>query len=422
MRFILLLVFVVSLEAQPVVLTLEQARELALKNHPALAALDYSARAAAEQPKQIRAALAPQLAAGITGSAADESSRFVYSGLSSPLLISRLGGGLQLNQLIHDSGRTRLLSESAAYRSEAQKELIKSARLQVLSAVDRAYFSILRARVITRVAAQTVQARQLVVDQVSALTNSQLRSTVDLSFAKVNLADAQILLNKANNERDAAVAEFTAAIGLRDNMSFEIEDRSVNENLPPEAEPLVMRAIAERPELRQLALELEAGQKQLEAENRLSRPVFSLQGAVGGLSPTRSGFPNHYAALGVSVSIPILNGRLFESRQAEVALRNRAVEKVREERGNQIARDVRTAFLNARNAFLRLRLTQELLDQARLSLELSQSRYDLGLGSIVELSQAQLNQTSAEVASASARYEYQILRSILRYQLGEGAL
>ena len=52
----------------------------------------------------------------------------------------------------------------------------------------------------------------------------------------------------------------------------------------------------------------------------------------------------------------------------------------------------------------------------------AQTRYELGLGSIVELSQAQLNQTAAEVSSANARYEYQILRSVLRFQLGEGAL
>jgi len=412
-------------QADPVptmILTLEQARDFALKTHPALASLDYSARAAAEEPKQIQAGLAPQLTGSAVGSVVDDSTRFAFTGLNSPLLISRLGSGLQLSQLLHDGGRTKLLAASASSRAEAQKELLRSARLQVLMGVDRAYYNILRARALTRVVAETVKARQLVVDQVAALTESQLRSTIDLSFARSNLADAQIQLNRANNERDATEAEMAVALGLSTTAHFEIADRPINEVLPPEAEPLVARALAERPELRQLALEVEAANQRLEAEKRLSRPTLAFQGAAGVIPLIRGNFPHRYAAAGLTLTIPILNGKLFESRQTEAALRARALAKQKEERSNLIARDVRTAMLNARNAFDRLRLTSELLDQAKLSLDLAQTRYDLGLGTIVELSQAQLNFTAADVTTANARFEYQILRSVLRFQLGEGAL
>jgi outer membrane protein len=63
-------------------------------------------------------------------------------------------------------------------------------------------------------------------------------------------------------------------------------------------------------------------------------------------------------------------------------------------------------------------VTARLLDQATRALHLAQARYDLGLGSIVELTQAQLSQTSAEITSASAKYEYQIERSKLDYASG----
>ena len=59
-----------------------------------------------------------------------------------------------------------------------------------------------------------------------------------------------------------------------------------------------------------------------------------------------------------------------------------------------------------------------MLDQATQALDLAQSRYDLGLSSIVELSQAQLNKTSAEIASAGAKYDYQFQRAVLDYQIG----
>jgi outer membrane protein len=85
---------------------------------------------------------------------------------------------------------------------------------------------------------------------------------------------------------------------------------------------------------------------------------------------------------------------------------------------DRVARDVRLAWLNADTAFRRLALTQQLLDEASLALDLAQSRYNLGLGSIVEVTQAQLNKTQAEIEQASARYEYQNQRAVLSYQMG----
>ena len=76
------------------------------------------------------------------------------------------------------------------------------------------------------------------------------------------------------------------------------------------------------------------------------------------------------------------------------------------------------AYLNALTANDRLSLTDQLLEQARLALDLAQSRYDLGLSSIVELSQAQLNLTSAQIESARAKYDYQSMRTLVEYETG----
>ena len=81
-------------------------------------------------------------------------------------------------------------------------------------------------------------------------------------------------------------------------------------------------------------------------------------------------------------------------------------------------RDVRTAYLSAINAYERVALTDQLLQQAKLGVDLAQRRYELGLSSIIELSQAQLNFTSAQIVNASAKYNYQVLHSVLEYQIG----
>jgi outer membrane protein len=83
-----------------------------------------------------------------------------------------------------------------------------------------------------------------------------------------------------------------------------------------------------------------------------------------------------------------------------------------------IARDVRVAWAGAITAFQRIDVTAQFLRQAALALELAQGRYNLGLSSIVELTQAQLNLTQAEIENLNAKYDYQEQNSVLQYTIG----
>jgi outer membrane protein len=79
---------------------------------------------------------------------------------------------------------------------------------------------------------------------------------------------------------------------------------------------------------------------------------------------------------------------------------------------------VRVAWANAMNAFQRIDVTAQFLRQATLALDLAQGRYNLGLASIVELTQAQLNVTQAEIENLSAKYDYQTQNAALQYSVG----
>jgi outer membrane protein len=118
------------------------------------------------------------------------------------------------------------------------------------------------------------------------------------------------------------------------------------------------------------------------------------------------------------VTIPVLNGGLFKARRTEAELKVKAAASNVTDLANRVARDGRVAYLNAATAYERVGLTAQLLKQAQLALDLAQSRYELGLSSIVELSQAQLSLTSAQISSTSAKYDYQSQRSVLAYQTG----
>ena len=118
----------------------------------------------------------------------------------------------------------------------------------------------------------------------------------------------------------------------------------------------------------------------------------------------------------MNVQIPVFNGFLFSSKSRETDLRAQASRQRLMDLRNRISRDVRTSWLTATTAFDRVTVSEQLLAQANLALDLAQTRYKLGLSSIVELSQAQLQQTQAEIGNAQAGYEYRLALSVLRYQ------
>jgi len=84
----------------------------------------------------------------------------------------------------------------------------------------------------------------------------------------------------------------------------------------------------------------------------------------------------------------------------------------------RVARDVRVAWANATTAFQRLDVTAQFLRSATLALDLAQGRYSLGLSSIVELTQSQLNVTRAEIENLGAKYDYQTQYASLQYAIG----
>src|SRR5581483_1134900 len=154
------------------------------------------------------------------------------------------------------------------------------------------------------------------------------------------------------------------------------------------------------------------------AESRLRYPTVSIVAVAGGLPAGDPRLHGSYSAAGLNVSVPVLNGGLFAARQEEAELRAQATAKDLDDLTVRVAEDVRVAWLEANNAFRRLDVTARLLVQANEALRLAQARYDSGLGSIVELNQAQLSQVSAQIAAASAKYEYLGRRAVLNFAIG----
>jgi outer membrane protein len=399
-------------------LSLREAELQAVDRHPQIQESQYTALAADERVRETRSAYFPTVFASFTGAQSQDNSRIAAGGLNNPVILDRFAGGVAVSQMLTDFGRTRDLMASASLRADAQRQDIALRRADVLLQVDRAYFAALRAQSIQRVAEQTVEARQLVVDQVTALAASSLKSNLDVSFASVSLAEAKLLLAQARNDVQSSFATLSATLGAPQPQVYELADEPLPPSPPADSASLVAEALRERPDVASQRLERESAEKFAEAERALWLPTVSLIGAAG-LTPYRQvGLNGQYSAIGVNVTIPVSNGNLYPALRAEAAFRASAQAQRYRELEDQVARDVQIAWLSAQTAFQRLDLTNQLLAHASDALELAQARYNLGLSSIVELTQAQLSKTQAEIEQATTRYDYQALNAALRFQIG----
>jgi outer membrane protein len=403
--------------AQP--LSLREAEARALQNHPQVLAGQLAAQAGGQAVRETRSAYFPTVFGSVTGAAAQDGSRIAAGGLNNPIILDRLAGGLTLSQMVTDFGRTSDLVDTASLRQRALEQDAVTDRADVLLRVDRAYFGALRAQAILRVAEATVAARQLVVDQVTALAQSSLKSGLDVSFAKVNLGEAQLLRLQAQNDVSAAFANLSVALGQPDAPGYLLSDEPLPPAPPPDVTTLVTQALHERPDVVAQRLQSESAAKFAEAEHRLWFPTVSAIGAAGFVPYRQTGLNEQYAAIGINLNVPLTNGGLFSARHAVASLQALAEEQRVRDFENRVSRDVRVALLDAQTGFQRLDLTNQLLDQAAQAEDLAEARYRLGLSSIIELTQAQLNKTKAEIEQASARYDYEAQSAALRYQTGQ---
>ena len=399
-------------------LSLKDAEAQALKANPAISVARLQALASQQVTREVRSNLWPTATLDLTAVDAHANSRITAGGLNNPIIFERAAGGAIVNQLITDFGRTTNLVASANLAAKAEDQNAVATKEQVLLAVDQAFYSALQASAVLRVAQQTVDARQTVVDQVQALFKSKLKSQIDLSFAEVNLAQAKLLLLDAENNQQSSLAALSAIMGYPTLQNFSlIEDTSPIANPPGNVDDLINEALQKRPEILALDYQYQSAKRFQSAEHDLFFPAIRALAAVGD-TPVRVPqiTTNWYGAAGINMDIPIFNGFLFNARSREATLRAQASRDRLLDLRNRISRDVRTGWLNATTAYSRLSVAQQLLDQANLALDLAQTRYKLGLGSIVEFSQAQLQQTQAAISNTQAGYDYRLALAILRYQ------
>jgi outer membrane protein len=383
-------------------------------------AAQLRARSSAERVREARAGYQPTVAFNATGvRVADAGTSTAAGNITTSAVSDRFAYGGNLAQMITDFGRTSALVSSARATANAQADIAILTRAQVRLNAREAYYQVLGAEAVLRAARAALDNRALVSRQLSALAASNLKSTLDVNFAKVLKSEAELALVRAESAVAQQRSHLATAMGLQIPVVSALEDvPATAEALPATAESLLAQSLTQRADLGAVQSQQKAAAEFALAEKRLSYPTLNVLGAAGEVPFHDHTLHDNYAAAGFNLSIPIFNGGAFHARQTEAELEASARTRDTDELRLEVGEQVRDSWYRANEAYRSLDVTARLVAQSKEALRLAQDRYDAGLGSIVELNEAQLNETSAEITAADATYSYLSRRAELNYAAG----
>ena len=337
---------------------------MAIKNNPRVSIGRLLALAQHQVVRETRAAELPTANGSITAMDAKDGSRISSGSLTASRLIEHAGAGGNFTQLITDFGKTSNLVASSKLLEKARNASALATTEDIVIATDQAFYNALEAQALVKVAQQNVDTRQTTQTQVNQMTQNNLKSTLDLSFANVNSSQAKLLQLDAQNNADSTMAALDAVLGLDRQVTYDLADISAAaQPPPPDADQLIQLALQQRPDLQALNYDQQAAVKFSRAERDQKLPSISAAGTVGSvpIRPDQYYTSNWWGGIGINMNVPIFNGFLFSAEAKEAAIRAQAASEQSRELRDQIVRDVRTSWLAANTAFQRLSVTAELL-------------------------------------------------------------
>jgi outer membrane protein len=400
-------------------ITLSQVETTAIANQPSMLAAQLRSRAAGARVREARSAYFPTVTFDATGvRVADTGTSTAVGALTTSSLSDRFAYGGQLTQVVTDFGRTSALVGSSRSSLQAQENFATLTRAQVRLNVRDAYYRVLGAEAVLHAAQAAQSNRHLITRQLNALAQNELRSTVDVNFAEVLASEADLAVVRARSEVAQQRAHLTTVMGTTQTIAAPLVEPAAPGPLPPDPDSLQLEAQNQRADLNAAEAQQRAAQQFATVEKRLSYPTLGLGGVAGEVPDHDHTLHDNYAAVGFNLSIPIFNGGLFAARRAEAESEADARADDVKEIHLEVTEQVRNSWQRANEAFQSLAVTARLVAQTKEALRLAQARYDAGLGSIVELNEAQVNETSAEISAADANYTYLSRRAELDFAAG----
>lgn len=400
------------------ILTLDEAVRIALDTHPNIKAANERIGAQQAVVGQQMSAYYPiisfnnvyrtSIQAGTTGTAANAFDFF--SSLAN------------FNMTLYNFGKREGAVQAARDTLDATGFNYKTTVDSVVLGVKQGYYGYLQARAIVQVRDETVKSRDLLVRQARAFYEVGTRARIDVARAESNLYTAQADLIAAQNAVQVAWVTFKNALGLRELAERPLAEEAIITTIPYTLDEAREIAYNSRPELKSFEAQRRAQDQTIAVARRGHLPDIIFDANYGRRNTSQEGNtfplqPSWQAQL--SLNVPIFDGFRTTNR-VEETLRNYYLIKYQEEQQRQqVALDVEQAYLRLVELQERIKANEAAAKAAKENLDLATGRYQVGVGSIIEVTDAQTLYTDAQTTYIRALYDYKIADAQLIRAIGQ---
>jgi len=411
-------------------LHLDDAVQMALRTQPTVLQAQAAREAARTRVTQARAGFFPQIAGTasyqrIHGNARTTTTTTpgVPGGTVAPATTAStydfFSFGGNATQLLWDFGQTYERTRAAEVGLESFGANQRSTELLVLFNVRRAYFAARAQKDLIRVAEETLANHEKHLAQIQGFVGVGTRPEIDLAQARTDIANDRVALINAQNGYAIAKSQLQQAMGVMGSADFEVADEWIGpidgEDQP--SERLVERALGQRPELVSL-------EKQRESQTLTARSLKGAYGptlnAVGGVQESGTALDSLAFGwnVGATLAWPIFQGGLTTGQVREAEANADASSAQLQAERLQVRFDVEQAVLTVKAAKASITASEDALTNARDRLRLAEGRYEAGVGSIIELGDAQVAAANAAATVVQAYFNLSTARAQLLTALG----
>jgi outer membrane protein len=396
-------------------LTLNRAVELALRNQPSIGAAAANVRVSEARTGQAQSSYYPQLTAsgdytrswapnGGSGSASTGASDYYSSNVS-------------LSQKIYDFGRTPSQVEIQKLNTQSARSILQDTADQAVFDAKQAYYNLLETQQARVVAQEAVVQFQKHLDQARGFFEVGVKPKFDVTKAEVDLSNARLSLIKAENAVSLARVTLNNALGLPDAPSYALQDTLSFIEYGLSFEQAMRKAESQRADLRSLRFKESASKESVSLAKKEYLPTLS---GSAGYTFAGPGFPlDHGWNYGLSLNVPLFNGFLTKYQVAE-AQSNVDVLRSNELTLRQaIVLQVQQGYIALRDAAESIRTTELAVRQARENLDLANGRYEAGVGSPMEVTDAVVAYSDAQLAYVRSLCAYKIAQATIERAIGE---
>jgi outer membrane protein len=398
-------------------LTIHQAVQIGLDNHPSLRTAAANLRAASAGHKQAMSGYLPTVS--FTASATHTEGVFVFNPTipSRNQIYSSYSGGLSAQQVLFDFGKTIGKVGASTDLLDAAHADFTSARELVKVNVQIAYFGLLASQRVALVDADAVAQAEKHLTQAKAFYAVGRRPQFDVTKAELDLANANVNLIRATNQMQVARVQLENAMGNHPPQPYGVVE-------PPEWEPAAATMDTARAAALKYRPELQAGRARVEANRALARATWSQHlptlSAAGNwnwnnFEPAPL-YPRWSATL--QVSVPVFQGFSIDAQVEQADAAADAAQANLDAQSQSVLLEVEQAFLAFKESQERRVATTKLVEQAEQNLTLANKQYAAGVGTPLEVTDAQVSRANAQITNIQARYDY--ITSVVKLQRAMG--